>query len=405
MNPIIYTADQHAFHQRNCDPDALKVIATLQQAGYIAYLVGGSVRDLILGIVPKDYDISTSASPEQIKQLFKSHCLLIGRRFRLAHIRIKQKVFEVSTFRSGDNESEELILRDNVWGTPEEDVLRRDFTINGLFYDPSTHTVIDFVGGYLDLKKKYLRTIGIPFLRFKQDPVRMIRLLKFQARFGFEMDPEVKLALAECCPELGKSSQARVFEEVLKMLESGAAEKFIDLMHEHRFLELLVPEFSHFLSSLEGEDTLDLLCEIDHLIPHESLDRSVLLSALVFPFLQKTLKHRFIDRKKPISTPQIHEEIQTAISQLFHPFFLIPRKLRMQMSAILAYQLRMTPLSSYKMVKVKIPRDPDFIHALAFLKLRSALDPSLKAPLHRWTQGVEKLSKPLSLKKGKPSHD
>ncbi|CAM0117663.1 polynucleotide adenylyltransferase PcnB [Rhabdochlamydiaceae symbiont of Dictyostelium giganteum] len=404
MNPIIYTADQHSFHQSDCDPDALKVIYALQNAGYIAYLVGGSVRDLILGITPKDYDISTSASPEQIKQLFKGQCLLIGRRFRLAHIRFKNKVFEVSTFRSGDNESEELILRDNVWGTPEQDVLRRDFTMNGLFYDPVSHTVIDFVGGYADIKKKYLRTVGLAFLRFKQDPVRMIRLLKFQARFDFTIDPEVTLALAECYPELAKSSQARVFEEILKMLESGYAEKFIDLMHEHRFFELLIPEFSHFLSSLEGEDTLDLLCEIDLLIKTEPLDRSILLAALCFPFLQKSLKIHFLDRKKSLSAPELYDEVQSVISQLFHPFFLIPRKLRMQVTAILTAQFRIKPLYPSKTLKIRIPRDPEFTYALTFFKLRSHLDPTLKSTFNKWQSAYEKLPLNHFQKKSKSSY-
>ena len=159
MSPKIYQSDQHTLDRNQCDPNSLKVIQTLQQAGHVAYLVGGSVRDLLLKSKPKDYDISTSARPEEIKSLFRSQCLLIGRRFRLAHIRFGRKVFEVSTFRAGDTDSAELIVRDNVWGTPEQDVLRRDFTINGLFYDPSTETIIDFVDGYADLRKNYLRTI------------------------------------------------------------------------------------------------------------------------------------------------------------------------------------------------------------------------------------------------------
>ena len=183
------------------------------------------MRDLLLDKKPKDFDISTSAEPEEIKQLFRS-CILIGRRFRLAHIRFGKKILEVSTFRSGDAENDELILRDNKWGTPEQDVLRRDFTINGLFYDPSTQTIIDYVGGYPDLQKKVLRTIGQPFIRFRQDPVRMLRLIKFQARFGFDVDSAARIALLECRQEIVKSSSARIQEELLRMLESGASEPF-----------------------------------------------------------------------------------------------------------------------------------------------------------------------------------
>jgi poly(A) polymerase len=384
MNPKIYQIGDHSLNKNHCDPDALKVIHTLQQAGHVAYLVGGSVRDLLLGDEPKDYDISTSASPEEIKALFGSRCLLIGRRFRLAHIRFGRKTFEVSTFRAGNIESDQLIVRDNEWGTPEQDVIRRDFTINGLFYDPSNESVIDYVGGYPDLQKKYLRTIGQPYLRFKQDPVRMIRLLKFQARLNFDIDSEAKIALAECSSEIVKSSQARIFEELLKMLESGAAEPFVDLMHEHRFLELLTPALAHFLTLPEGEDILDLLYEADLRIKDGLIDRSVLLACLAFPFLQKQLKIHFLDRNKIPHLGEIHEEIHDAISTVFKPFFLVPRKLRMRMTSIMITQFRMTPLHPQTSRRCRIPKDPDFPFALEFLDLRAALEPSFKKIWEEW---------------------
>ncbi|MGD0665763.1 MAG: polynucleotide adenylyltransferase PcnB [Rhabdochlamydiaceae bacterium] len=385
MNPKIYQLDEHTLDKQHCDPDALKVIQTLQQAGHVAYLVGGSVRDLLLGISPKDYDMSTSARPEEIKSLFRSQCLLIGRRFRLAHIRHGRKVFEVSTFRAGDPESDALIVRDNEWGTPEQDVMRRDFTINGLFYDPSTETVIDYVDGYPDLQKKYLRTIGQPYLRFKQDPVRMIRLLKFVARFNFEIDPATNVALAECCPEILKSSQARIFEELLRMLESGASELFIDLMHEHRFLELLTPAFAQFLTLPDGEDVLDLLYEVDLRTKEGPLDRALLLCCLTFPFLQKHIQVHFLDRGKTPHLGEIEQEIQNAISNVFRPFFLIPRKLRMKMTSIMIAQFRMTPLHKQPPGRRhRIPRDPDFPFALEFLHIRSTMEPALKKTWQEW---------------------
>jgi poly(A) polymerase len=186
VQQTIYPFETHRIPKEKIDADALFVLEKLRRAGHIAYLVGGGVRDLLLNKTPKDFDISTSADPDQIRRLFRN-AILIGKRFRLAHIRFGEKIFEVSTFRSGSNEADTLILRDNDWGTPEQDALRRDFTINGLFYDPHTETVIDYVGGYPDIEKRILRTIGQPFLRFKQDPVRMLRLLKFRARFGFDI--------------------------------------------------------------------------------------------------------------------------------------------------------------------------------------------------------------------------
>lgn len=387
MNPTIYSLDDHQIPLGSVDPDALRVVGSLQKAGHVAYIVGGGVRDLLLQQRPKDYDISTSAKPEEIKDLFRSQCLLIGRRFRLAHIRCGRKVLEVSTFRSGDPESDQLIVRDNEWGSPEQDVMRRDFTINGLFYDPASQTVIDYVGGYPDLQKKYLRTIGQPFLRFKQDPVRMIRLIKFQARFGFEVDPDAKVALAECRPEIMKSSQARIFEEILRMLESGASQAFLQLMNESGFLEHLMPPFSDFLETPAGEDVFSYLAEVDtRTRTTKPLDRGVLLSCLIFPLLQKFLQNRFIDRGKIPHLGEIQHETYQVISTLFQPFFLIPRKLRMKITSILTSQFRMTPYEKRAGRRPRIPRDPDFPLALEFLDLRTCLEPALKNILETWQE-------------------
>ncbi|MFI5344679.1 MAG: hypothetical protein ACHQUC_10735 [Chlamydiales bacterium] len=189
MLPKIYFTTEHGIDPALIDRDALYVLEKLRQAGFVAYLVGGSVRDLLIKRRPKDFDISTSARPEQVKVVFQRQCILIGRRFRLAHIRFGHKIIEVATFRAGENDSD-LITQNNVWGTAEQDVMRRDFTINGLFYDSSNHSIIDYVDGWEDVQKNLLRTIGDPKVRFKQDPVRLIRLLKFQARSNFKIDPE-----------------------------------------------------------------------------------------------------------------------------------------------------------------------------------------------------------------------
>jgi len=384
MNPKVYLLDDHQIPLTAVDPDALRVVQNLQKAGHVAYIVGGGVRDLLLQQRPKDYDISTSAKPEEIKELFRSQCLLIGRRFRLAHIRCGRKVLEVSTFRSGDPESDQLIVRDNEWGSPEQDVMRRDFTINGLFYDPSNQTVIDYVGGYPDLQKKYLRTIGQPFLRFKQDPVRMIRLIKFQARFGFDIDPDARVALAECRLEIMKSSQARIFEELLRMLESGSSESFMRLMNETGFLEHLMPAFSDFLETSDGGDVFSYLQEVDSRTKKIPLDRGLLLSCLVFPFLQKSLQTRYIDRGRIPHLGEIQNETHEVISTLFHPFFLIPRKLRMKIISILTSQFRMTPYEKRAGKRPRIPRDPEFHLALEFLDLRTCLEPALKNIWETW---------------------
>lgn len=388
MQPKIYTNEDHHIHNDHIDPNALYVLQKLQQAGYIAYLVGGGVRDLLMHGTPKDFDISTSAEPEQVKQLFRN-CILIGRRFRLAHLRFGQQIIEVSTFRRGDTTESDLILRDNEWGSPEEDVLRRDFTINGLFYDPSNHTVIDYVGGCEDLKQHLLKTIGNPYVRFKQDPVRMIRLLKFKARFSFHIDPEALDALLDCGDEITKSSSARILEEIFRMLESGAAEPFFRLLVEYGFLSILLPALNtYFLkdtaallySYLKSADTLNKQGRY-------ALDRSVLATALVFPILENKIEEDLLPQKVLPHIGQIIDIAYHLIHALvFEAFSHFPRRIRTNMLFILHMQYRLIPLDKRKNLRTKIVRHREFPYALAFLKLRALIDPHLLKSYSQWRQ-------------------
>src|SRR4029077_6506381 len=206
------------------------------------YLVGGGVRDLLLGRRPKDFDVGTSAHPYQVKKLFRN-CWIIGRRFRLAHVKFGQKVIEVATFRrqveAGEEivqdgfpapdpttpEGEHLIHHDNTFGTPEEDAFRRDFTINALVYDIATFSIIDYVGGLDDLRAGVVRSIGDPRVRFQEDPVRMLRAVALAARLDFTLDPPIRSAIAELRHEIARSSPARLLEEYYKILRAGSAEK------------------------------------------------------------------------------------------------------------------------------------------------------------------------------------
>lgn len=390
----IYPFDDHRLPINKIDSHALFVMEKLKAAGFIAYLVGGSVRDLLLNHRPKDFDISTSAKPEEIKQLFRN-CILIGRRFRLAHVRFGQKIIEVSTFRSGDPQKEELILRDNQWGLPEEDALRRDFTINGLFYDPETQSIIDYVDGFEDLQKKVLRTIGQPFVRFKQDPVRMLRLLKFQARFGFTVDSDAHIALVECRHEIIKSSPARILEEFFRMLESGSAKTFVRLLNDHGFMYHMLPEIAHFFEKEEeGEDIYAFLQEIDTIFldtKSPKLERSILLSAIVFPLLNKKLYVQFIDRGHFPHLGEIQNFTRNTLHDVFQGFFHVPRKIRMDMSLILSNQYRLTPFQKKRKSRFRrIPKDPDFLLAIEFLGLRSCLEPGLKEIYQEWMQTHQK---------------
>ncbi len=391
MSRKTYSFEEHQLSIGKVDPDALYVMEKLRANGHTAYLVGGSVRDLLLEKKPKDFDISTSAEPDQIKQLFRN-CILIGRRFRLAHIRFGRKVLEVSTFRAGDPDNDALIVRDNIWGSPEEDVLRRDFTINGLFYDPASQEIIDYVGGYPDLQKKFLRTIGQPYIRFRQDPVRMLRMLKFQARFGFEVDPAARIALLECRQEIAKSSPARVQEELLRMLESGASELFFRLMAEHGFIHLMMPAFGEYMESSESEEVFSYLKEVDsaaHDVSQPAFARSVLLSCLVFPLLEKRIATRYVDRERIPHLGEISQEAFEQINEIFHPFFHLSRRIKGSMISILTSQYRLTPIEKKKARRIRLPNDPEFLNALKFFEMRCALEPAYKAIWEEWASAMQ----------------
>lgn len=387
MNPHIYQADQHFIRNELIDPNALSVIKRLQEAGFTAYLVGGSVRDLLLHKRPKDFDISTSARPEEIKQLFRN-CLLIGRRFRLAHIRFGRQIIEVSTFRAGDPSDEELIIRDNLWGSPEEDVMRRDFTLNGLYYDPKDCRIIDYVGGFEDLKHHLLRCIGDPNLRFKQDPVRMIRMQKFRARFGFQVHADSLEALIRCRNDIMKSSPARVLEEIFRMLESGSSEPFFRLLYESEILKILFPSLHPFFEKESGEVIFAYLKAADalnHQGHHAPLHREILATSIVYPILDQELKIRFLEHGTVPHMGQIVELAHQLIHDLFFADFShFPRRIRMGMHFILQMQYRLTPFDKKKRPRTRILKQKGFQLALTFLKLRTLIDPSIFKFYEQW---------------------
>lgn len=388
MQPKIYDVSEHQIAPDKIDQHAFYVIQKLREAGHTAYLVGGGVRDLLLKQRPKDFDVSTSAKPEEIRALFRN-AILIGRRFRLAHIRFGKKIIEVSTFRSGATEEAGLIVRDNEWGSEEQDVLRRDFTINGLFYDPSTQTVIDYVDGYPDLEKRTLRAIGQPDVRFTQDPVRMIRLIKFCARFNFEIHRPTFEALLNCKSEILKSSQARIFEELLRMLESGASKSFFHLLNEYGLLKPLSPFLSKHLGTQENL-SLQYLGIIDDELKKtpEPIDRSLLLTALIFPLFIEVLEEKSKQQDKPLHLGQIAEAAHRTIDLVFNPFFNIPRRMRGIMGFIMSAQFRMIPIDGRPIKRPRAPRDPLFPLALHLLKIRSIAQPELLPHYTLWTEAA-----------------
>ncbi|NUN13917.1 MAG: polynucleotide adenylyltransferase PcnB [Myxococcales bacterium] len=279
------------------DKDALSVVADLQRAGHVTYLVGGCVRDLLLGTTPKDFDIATGATPKQIRKLFRN-CQIIGRRFKLAHVYFGPKILEVATFRGrgsialGNNEmdAEEVIERTNLFGTPEQDAKSRDFTVNGLFYDPIARTVIDHVNGQPDLANKQLRTIGDPFVRLQEDPVRILRAIKFCSRLGFTIEAATQRAMREYSRDITLCPPPRVTEEIFRLAESAYAAKAFSAMIQFGVMESVLPEVYAFIRAADRDvpfektpyyrflSGLDRLATINGGVP-----RDFLLTTLFFP--------------------------------------------------------------------------------------------------------------------------
>jgi poly(A) polymerase len=251
-NPTIHSASEVGISHQAISKNAIKVVQDLQKAGYQAYLVGGCVRDLLLDMKPKDFDVATNATPEQIKKTCRNG-RIIGRRFRLVHVRFGYEVIEVATFRANANDRDEVgshqmregdagqLLRDNVFGSIEEDVRRRDFRVNALYYDPISDEILDFVGGMEDIQERRLCSIGEPQKRFREDPVRMLRVIRFAAKLGFSMEPGALQMIEDEGKLLANVSPARLFEEVLKLFHGGAAYDTYLLLRKYGLFKYLFP--------------------------------------------------------------------------------------------------------------------------------------------------------------------
>jgi len=330
ITPTVIPRAEHPISRKRIDEEALKVLYRLHHHGFMAYLVGGSVRDLLLGKTPKDFDVATNAHPHEVNGLFRNS-RIIGRRFRLVQVFFKGKIVEVSTFRSR-SEFEEVeqedgtIVRTDSFGTPAEDAFRRDITINGLFYNIADFSIIDYVGGIEDLSRRVIRTIGDAEERFTQDPVRMIRVIRHAARTGFAIDGPTYQALLRHREELKKCSPSRVRDEFLRDLKEGVAGPSLNLMLQTGLLFSIFPDFPRaygdrnpskeearrFLLSLFG--FVDQLLKLGKPVPD-----SVLLGLLVAPFLQAIApEHPYLGEKEQAIYRS--EMIRFAVHQALTPY-------------------------------------------------------------------------------------
>ena len=308
--PAIFEAKEHRIDPELVSLNAIRVTQTLQKAGFKAFVVGGAVRDLLLGIKPKDFDIATNATPEQVKRLFR-RAFIIGKRFQIVHVMFGQDVLEVTTFRSASNDEAKKdehgrVLRDNTFGKQHEDAARRDFTVNAMYYDPATQTVLDYHGGIADTRKKIMRIIGLPELRYREDPIRMLRVVRFAAKLGFSIDPATSEPVSIMAPLINNVPAARVFDEMLKLLLGGDALACLHQLREEGLHHGLLPLLDVVLEQPLGEKFVTLaLAETDRRVKNgQPVSPGFLFAALLWhQVLEKWAAYR-VSGEYPI--PALH---------------------------------------------------------------------------------------------------
>jgi poly(A) polymerase len=294
---VVVDRSSHSISRKRIPENVLKVLYRLHRSGYRAYLCGGSVRDLLMNRTPKDFDVATDAHPAEIRRLFRNS-RIIGRRFRLVHIIFQDMIVEVSTFRrepertSGDENAELLITDDNTFGSPLQDARRRDFTINALFYNIADFSVIDFIDGLRDLDQKKVRVIGDPDIRFREDPVRMMRAIEFASRLGFDIEHETYAAILRHRQEILKASPHRVSEEILDLLRRGWSRGAFRLMVDSGLLEPLLPEVFRAIAGERAPYFWKMLEVLDRTVQsNRKIPDAVLLSVLLLPWVIDELEH------------------------------------------------------------------------------------------------------------------
>ncbi|HWN44465.1 MAG TPA: polynucleotide adenylyltransferase PcnB [Thermoanaerobaculia bacterium] len=369
MEPRIVPRSEHPISRRDISANAVKVLYRLHNAGYMAYLVGGSVRDLMLSRQPKDYDIGTDAKPNEIRRLF-SNSRIIGRRFRLVHVYFHDgEIVEVSTFRRDPDPDEQrgepgelLITSDNAYGTPEQDAFRRDFTINALFYSIGDFSVIDYVGGIDDLDRKLVHVIGDPDKRFREDPVRMLRACEFAGRLGFGIETRTQEAIHRHRRELDKASPARVTEEIAQLLRCGHAGAAMQWMLDLGLLEVMLPEaYAMVAASERGLGNFgQILPVVDGMVRSgRQLSDIGLLAALLLP---KVIVRRYdieaLDQR-PMSRSAIETMIQEEVTPFLSRFTVSNLKSQQIVQALVGFQRLCEPRWSLP-ERVRFTRKPYF---------------------------------------------
>ncbi|WP_290890542.1 polynucleotide adenylyltransferase PcnB [Arenimonas sp.] len=416
LTPLIVQRAEHGISRKDISPNALRVLYKLREGGFQGYLVGGAVRDLLVGGHPKDFDVATDATPEQVRSLFRN-CRLIGRRFRLAHVVFGREIIEVATFRantddgSGDRETEDggRLLRDNVYGTIEDDAVRRDFTANALYYAIEDFSVRDYCGGYQDCQDRVLRLIGDPVERYREDPVRMLRAARLAAKLGFAIAPDAAAPIPELAPLLSAAPPARLFDECLKMFLAGHAESSFMLLENHGLLPALFPETAVALETNRSGAlramVLQALRSTDERVAQDKpVTPAFLFAALLWPaycrelaVMQKAGIDPLVAQQRAADRVTLHQAQRIAL----------PRRFSQPMQEIWLLQPRFAQRVRKRVFRLL--SHPRFRAAFDFLELRAGAAPELAADVAFWreaqAQAPEQLAERLDPKAPRRERD
>jgi poly(A) polymerase len=394
-DPVVLPRSEHSVSRKQIDEDTLKVLYRLARNGFKAYLVGGGVRDLLLGRTPKDFDVGTDATPNQVKKLFRN-CFLVGRRFRLAHIRFgRDNLIEVATFRRQataddlpENPEDHFFFAENIFGTPREDAFRRDFTINALFYDIESFAIIDYVGGLEDLRQRRLRVIGDPLVRFTEDPVRMLRALEFAARLDFSLDPAAREAIYLRAALIAEAAPARIREELMELFRHRVAGP---VLASAQGLGLL----PHLLAGYEGdEETFALLDQLDaRTAAGVPVDEPLALAVL---FLSRFL--RLCQGQQAAAMTDVVRLAGLILSPHCN-YFHIAHGIRHQARELLVGFFRLSRGPGHRGERrfLQHPATPAALELLRLWTLASGAD---QKPLARWQQLLEQAAAPSAPSEG-----
>ncbi|RAH39147.1 polynucleotide adenylyltransferase PcnB [Halomonas sp. SL1] len=375
----IIPRDEHPVSRQHFSDAALKVLYRLHNAGHEAFLVGGCIRDSLLGRMPKDFDVATDATPEQVRELFRNS-RIVGRRFRIVHVRFGREVIEVTTFRGKPSDDhadhiaqqsdDGMLLRDNVWGNIEEDAIRRDFTINALYYNIADFSIHDFAGGVQDIEDRTLRLIGDPATRYREDPVRMLRAVRFAAKLDFDIAPATEAPIAELAELLLQVPPARLFDEVLKLFMSGHGVETFHLLRDYGLFAMLFPEADEAMEELPWAEAVieRALTSTDRRVRDDRpVTPAFLFAALLWGPVQLRQQALEADGMPPIPAQQAASQ-QVISRQLQHVS--IPKRFSLPMRDIWDLQQRL-PLRRGKRV-FQTREHPRFRAAYDFLLVREA---------------------------------